>query len=176
MIELPDGLRLRRAQPDDAALLARAQQAAWAATYRGIYPDERIDAYDYEAHTARWRARIEDARQEVYLILDGADCAGYWNWGAPRHGAYRDLTVCLNALYLLPPYQHRGIGRTIFDWLHRQARARGARGFFCGCSLYNLPARRFYEKMGGTVGRIDGGHECRAEDQLYFEFYTGEPK
>lgn len=30
--------------------------------------------------------------------------------------------------------------------------------------------------MNKVAGSIDGGHENRAEDQMYFEFYMGEAK
>ena len=38
----------KKAEPTDAPLLAATRQKAWAATYRGIYPDEMIDQYDLE--------------------------------------------------------------------------------------------------------------------------------
>ena len=78
------------------------------------------------------------------------------------------------AKYLLPPYQHMGLGRRIFAQVRQAARERKLDSFFCGCNVHNLPARRFYEKMGGVVGEIDDGHENLAEDQMYFEFCTGE--
>lgn len=166
----------RRARPDDAEMLARARHDAWDAVYRGIYPDAWIDGYDYAAQTARWRAQMQDASQEIWLVMDGRTCAGYFSFGAPSYGAYKDFSFCLNALYLLPPYQRMGLGRRIFEQVRCAARAHGADRFFCGCNIHNAPARRFYEKMGGTAGKIDGGHENRAEDQMYFEFYLGEAK
>ena len=87
---------------------------------------------------------------------------------------YKDFSFCLNSLYLLPPYQHMGLGRRIFAQVRQAARERKLDSFFCGCNVHNLPARRFYEKMGGVVGEIDDGHENLAEDQMYFEFCTGE--
>ena len=164
----------RRALAGDAPLLARTQRDAWAAAYRGIYPDAWIDSFDFETRTARWRETVQDAAQEVWLILDAESCAGYYVFGAPRHGAYKQFSLCLNALYLLPPYQRRGIGRVIFVRLYRQCAAGGIEGFFCGCNLHNLPAQRFYKKMGGIPGSIDSGHTNRAEDQIYYEFYLGD--
>ena len=53
---------------------------------------------------------------------------------------------------------------------------RGLDKFFCGCNIHNTKAQGFYRRMGGVVGRVDGGHERKAEDQMYFEFYQGETK
>lgn len=164
----------RRARPEDAQLLARARRCAWRATYRGIYPDAWLDEFDLTAHTARERERLQEPNGQTWLVLDGARCAGYYSVGAPRYGAYKDFALCLNALYLLPGYQRRGLGREIFARVRAFARENEQSRFFCGCNLHNLPAQAFYRAMGGVVGKIDGGHENRAEDQLYFEFDAGE--
>lgn len=167
-------IHIRRADVNDAALLAAARRSAWDATYRGIYPDAWIDEYDLAAQTQREKARLEQPDYTAYLVMDGSRCAGYFSYGAPGHGAYKDFSFCLNSLYLLPPYQRMGLGRRIFAQVRQAARERKLDGFFCGCNVHNLPARQFYEKMGGRAGRIDDGHENPAEDQMYFEFCTGE--
>ena len=158
----------------DAELLAETRRSAWDATYRGIYPDAWIDEYDLAEQTQRERARLEQTDYMAYLVMDGGQCAGYFSYGAASHGGYKDFSFCLNSLYLLPPYQHMGLGRRIFAQVRQAARERKLDSFFCGCNVHNLPARRFYEKMGGVVGEIDDGHENLAEDQMYFEFCTGE--
>ena len=163
-----------RATAQDAPLLGQTRQRAWDATYRGIYPDAQIDCFDYAAHRQRDERRI--AEQTVFLMLDGEACAGYFYYGAFPHGRYKDFTFCLNSLYILPPYQRRGLGRRVFDWMREVCRVRGEEKFFCGCNIHNEKAQAFYRKMGGVVGRVDGGHENKAEDQLYFEFYVGETK
>ena len=130
--------------------------------------------YDLAEQTQRERARLEQTDYMAYLVMDGGQCAGYFSYGAASHGGYKDFSFCLNSLYLLPPYQHMGLGRRIFAQVRQAARERKLDSFFCGCNVHNLPARRFYEKMGGVVGEIDDGHENLAEDQMYFEFCTGE--
>ena len=36
----------------DAPLLSQLRQQCWAATYRGVYPNDMIDQFDYAWHTA----------------------------------------------------------------------------------------------------------------------------
>lgn len=107
-----------------------------------------------------------------------------WSWTAASVQAIsamaRQATVAIRT-FLLPQFSvpaaavpAYGPGST-----HLCTGASGRAGtetgqFFCGCNVHNLPARRFYEKMGGVVGEIDDGHENLAEDQMYFEFCTGE--
>ena len=164
-------IALRPARSEDAPLLARTRQKAWAATYRGIYPDEWIDAFDFARHTEKDRRRIENPENRVYLAMDGDDCVGYAYFGPLTRGQYKDFQICLNSLYFLPGYQGQGLGRRIFALLTAECRRRGIDKFFCGCNAHNRAARAFYEHMGGILGKTDTGHENRAEDQVYYEFH-----
>ena len=99
-------IAFRRATEEDVPLLSETRRKAWDATYRGIYDDEQIDRFDYAMHHQNDLQRIRT--QTVYLMLDGADCIGYFYYGAFPGGRYRDFRLCLNALYILPGYQGRG--------------------------------------------------------------------
>lgn len=163
-----------KAGPEDAPLLSETRRKAWNVTYRGIYEDALIDNFDYALHRRNDEKRI--AEQEVYLMMDGEHCAGYFYYGAFPGEPYKDFALCLNALYILPPYQGMGLGGRVFSLMREVCRQRGLDKFFCGCNIHNTKAQGFYRKMGGVVGKIDGGHKRRAEDQMYFEFYLGEEK
>lgn len=134
----------------DAQLLGQLRQRCWAATYRGIYPDEMIDRFDYPWHEAQDARRIASSGYDVRVIrLDSAPI-GYLTWqdGTPPR---------LLSLYLLPEYQRQGVGRLAFDlmsgWCHEQSKPY----FLCECHPENAPARAFYRKMGGVlVGREQG--------------------
>ena len=167
-------IKFRRACVNDAELLAAARQKVWASTYRDIYPDEMIDNYDLAAFTARDRARLQRPNLTHYLVMDGEQCVGYFSYGAPVYGAWRDFTLCLNSLYLLPEYRGRGLGTRVFVHLREVCAAQKVDKFFCNCNCHNLPAQHFYRKMGGVVTCISDGHENKAEDQMTFEFYLGE--
>lgn len=167
-------IRFKKAEPSDSRTLAETRRKTWEATYRGIYPDEMIDGYDVAEMAERDRRTIEDENQTVYLIFDEDECVGYYCYGTPLYGNYKDFSLCLNSLYLLPPYQRQGYGTSIFSILRHYARIWDIPKFFCCCNAKNLPALAFYKKMGGVVGAESLGHENPAEDQIYFEFYIGE--
>lgn len=165
------------ATPEDAQLLSQTRQKVWAATYRGIYDDEKIDRYDFPFHIARDRKRMADPQNRYYLAMDGAHCVGYFYYGPEQNGGqYKDFQLCLNSLYFLPEYKGQGLGSRVFAHMREVCRERGLDKFFCCCNIHNTKAQGFYLKMGGVVGKIDGGHENKAEDQMYFEFYLGENK
>ncbi|MBR4194125.1 MAG: GNAT family N-acetyltransferase [Oscillospiraceae bacterium] len=164
-------LVFQKAAPEDAPILTETRRRVWDATYRGIYPDEMIDDYDYPFHSSRDLARISDPKNVVWLAMDGADCVGYLYVGPCGYGPYKDFDFCLNSLYFLPPYQHRGLGKLAFALVTEECRRFGFDKFFCGCNAHNFNARSFYEHMGGVLGAQSVGHENKAEDQVYYEFY-----
>ena len=159
----------RKAGFEDLLLLAQTRQKAWDSTYRGIYPDEWIDNFDFDRHVERDRGRMMDQNQEFYLIMDAERCVGYFYYGTP-HVKLKNHTFCLNALYLLPECRRQGIGTRVFAHIRQVCIQRGIDKFFNGCNVHNLPAQAFYRQMGGTVDVIDDGHENKAEDQMYFEY------
>lgn len=161
----------QEAVPEDASILTEIRRRCWDATYRGIYPDEMIDDYEYSSHSARDFARISDPENVVWLVMDGADCVGYLYVGPCAYGPYKDFAFCLNSLYFLPEYQHIGLGRRAFALVAAECRRRGYEKFFCGCNAHNRSARAFYEHMGGVLGAESAGHKNKAEDQVYYEFY-----
>ena len=164
----------REAELSDAPILAATRRKVWDATYRGIYPDEMIDHYDLALFTARDEKRIVDPETAVWLAMDGEDCIGYLVVGPCGFGRYKDFDFCLNSLYFLPPYQKTGLGRKAFELTVAECRRRGYDKFFCSCSPHNRNACGFYEHMGGVPGARSLGHENKAEDQIYYEFYLGE--
>ena len=160
----------RIAEQKDAPILAATRKKVWDATYRGIYPDEMIDQYDLASFAEKDYKRITDPKNKVWLAMDGEDCVGYLVVGPCGFGSYKDFNFCLNSLYLLPPYQNRGLGRKAFELTAAECRRRGLDRFFCSCSPHNQNAMGFYEHMGGVLSAQSLGHENRAEDAVYYEF------
>ena len=167
-------IECRKASPADAILVTKTRQTVWAQTYRGIYPDEMIDSYDWDHHLQRDTQLMSSSEHQYYLFMDGSECIGYFSFGPYNYGHYLDFDLCLNSLYICQPYQRQGLGRLAFDILSDYCRSNHIPKFFCGCNIHNLPAQGFYRHMGGKVGSVCGGHENRSDDIMHFEFYLGE--
>lgn len=140
------------AHPGDEHTLGRLRQQCWAATYRGIYPDEMIDQFDYAWHAERDLARITSEKFAVFLIQEDDAPIGYMTI---RHGN----PPLLYSLYLLREHQHRGIGRMAFARMHEYCTARNAPYFLCHCQPENRNALAFYHRMGGAVIHRDEDNE-----------------
>ncbi|MDO4567577.1 MAG: GNAT family N-acetyltransferase [Clostridia bacterium] len=156
------------AKPGDEFALSALRKQVWATTYRGIYPDEYIDGYDFLEHMRRDARRLASGESRVYFIRAACADAGYFGFGKPDR-PFADYAFCLNSLYLLPEYRGRGIGRDVFEFVKAELRDLNADVFFNACNVHNAPAIGFYTRMGGKLVGVSDGHINKAEDQCYFE-------
>lgn len=157
-------VRFRSGDASDAPLTARLRREAWETTYRGIYPDEAIDNYDFAEKRRRDAERFKSPDFTGHIIEIGGKPIGYL-FVRERRLPY------IEALYLLKEYRGRGIGRQAFDIVKEYCRERGYDRFTCSCNAHNKPALGFYGRMGGRVIESDMGHLNRQEDQLTLEFH-----
>lgn len=65
------------AKEEEAHLLSEFRQRVWDTTYRGIYPDEIIDNFDFDFHDERNLLWIKSDEFRVYFITADGEKAGY---------------------------------------------------------------------------------------------------
>lgn len=140
------------ARPEEAHILGRLRQQCWAATYRGVYPDDMIDHFDYAWHAEHDLARINSARYEVSLIQADETPIGYM---IIQH----ENPPILHSLYLLPAHQRHGVGRMAFARMRDFCKAHGHPYFLCHCQPENVSALAFYRRMGGMIIARDESNE-----------------
>lgn len=167
-------IELRQAVAADALLIAQTRRLVWEETYRGIYPDEMLDAYDVAFYANRDKNRISDPAHHYYLFMEDETCVGYFSFGPYNFGSYKDFDLCLNNLYIRSSHQGMGLGRRAFDCLRVYCRDQGVSKFFCGCNAHNRPAIDFYIHMGGVPGDTPAFHANKSDDIIHFEFHIGE--
>ena len=152
-------------EESEASILGLLRQKAWAATYRGVYPDEMIDQFDYAWHRERDLLRIRSSEYQNYLIQLHGKNVGYLV-------LKNEPVLLLQSLYLLPEAQKKGIGRQSFAFIRQYCAERGIQSFRCHCQPDNKNAMGFYEKMGGVIVDRDEGNEERWQDSAVFAFQT----
>ena len=156
-------VRFEPATEDDAQTIIQLRKQIWATTYRGLYPDSMIDGFDYAWHLEKELQRIRNPEYRVYRIVKDDRSIGYLC-------TRKTDTEILQSLYILEEYQHQGIGRTAFDFVKRYCRENGADSFVCHCLPENWNARKFYEKMGGTVIGEDMDNEESWMNSVIYRF------
>ena len=158
-------LTFKKALTGDAITIARLRRVVWDETYRGIYPDEAIDGYCERYHEARDLARILDPDHEVFLICRSDAPIGYFSF------IHKDK-VHISSLYVRMGCKGMGAGRRAIELVLDYCAEHGFPAFTVNCNEHNLPARAFYEHMGGRLVSVDGGHANRQEDQATYVFET----
>lgn len=156
-------VRFERATEGDARLIVALRRQVWATTYRGLYPDSMIDGFDVPWHVEKELQRIRHPEYSVYRIVKDDCNIGYLTMR-------KTDTVVLQSLYLLEAYQHQGIGRMAFAFVEQYCQANGADHFVLSCLPENENARRFYEKMGGTLVGADMDNEESWMNSVTYRF------
>lgn len=152
---------IERAQPDDAAGVARVYVDAWRDAYAGILSDSALLRMTHKRSAMEWSWVIRH-RQDVQPVLvarDRAELVGMVSVGLsrgrdrPPAGAFADSTLErpvgeIYTLYVAPEAQDRGIGRRLLAaGLDTLAGRNAPRAFLW--VLRDNPARFFYERAGG---------------------------
>lgn len=156
-------VRFVPATENDVMAIIELRKQVWITTYRGIYPDDMLDGFDYAWHKEKELQRVSSPQYSVYLIANDGGNIGYLT-------IRKTKSVVLQSLYVLREYQHQGIGRQAFDFAIQYCKEKNARSFICYCVPENWNARRFYEKMGGTVIGEDFGNEEHWMDSVIYQF------
>lgn len=157
-----DNMFVEAAKEDAAAIIALRHQI-WGTTYRGIYPDDMIDNFDWAWHREKELLRINNPAYSVYLLQKDDQNIGYLTMSRTDGGT-------LQSLYILSEYQRQGIGRAAFDFIRAYCREHGAKSFTCCCAPENWNARVFYEKMGGEVIGADLTNEEAWQNSVTYRF------
>jgi L-amino acid N-acyltransferase YncA len=143
-------MRIRQADVDDAAAIARVHVDAWRTTYVGIVPDEYLAGLTYEPREQMWRESLADrARAEFTLVAENDQRAivGFATGGPEREGnaVYRGE---LRAIYLLADSRRIGLGRRLVAGVAKGLIEAGFDSMLVWV-LDDNPSRRFYEALRG---------------------------
>ncbi|MBC7249283.1 MAG: GNAT family N-acetyltransferase [Anaerolineae bacterium] len=146
-------LLIREATVDDAARVARVRIDTWRNAYAGIIPAEYLANLSYEEDAQRLRERLKNIGPERFLLVAEiqGEVVGFASGGPERSGdeVYKGE---IYALYVLPAYQRRGIGRKLVGASARRLLQAGIGNLLVWVLSAN-PSRRFYETLGGQLVR-----------------------
>ncbi len=145
-------IRVRDAGPADAAAIARVHVNTWRTTYTGILPDEFLAGLEYANSEAVWSAAMASDRPGASLLVAETaqgEVVGF-AYGAPEREGDPTYQGEIFAIYVLQAYQRQGAGHRLFSAAARRLHEAGFDAFLLWVLKDNLPARRFYESLGGT--------------------------
>ncbi len=155
-------IRIRRAEPGDAAALCRLAEevgrepGAWLLTtemWRGVAEERRY---------LRAVRRHPDAA--VFVVEADGEVVARLSLARDPHPASRHVADL--GLMVAAPYRRRGIGRALLEQAVRWARECGVRKLELHVFPWNTPARRLYESFGFVQEGVRRGHYVRDGEEV----------
>ena len=141
-------MKIRRAEASDSETMAEIHRSSWLAAYSGLLPPEAIAEVNAN-RSALWASILrEDPPRASYFLaeLDGVP-AGMIVFGVPRE-ENPEHTAEIHSLYLLPEYQHRGIGSELIAFAIRELKRQRFSSVYLWVLAENRNAIACYEKNG----------------------------
>lgn len=142
-------LEIRRAVPADVPGIAAVHYAGWNENYRGLMPDEAIDARSVERRTQMWNEWIHHPARVTLAASEDDGIVGFASALVldPPHQGFDGF---LQMLFVYSRVKGRGIGRSLLNAIARELRERGCTNMALRTLRLN-PARGFYERMGARL-------------------------
>jgi GNAT superfamily N-acetyltransferase len=171
-VNRPPQPSIRSAAAADASAIAEVHVASWRGAYRGLIPDEVLDALSVTESADRWRAWVDSSLAGRPTDRDPAvthrllvarlhdRIVGWATFGAARDadpGPRHELA----GLYVHPDAWSHGVGDSLLRAVESELRALGAADAYLWVLAGNERAIGFYERHGwradGTEKRGDAG-------------------
>jgi GNAT superfamily N-acetyltransferase len=150
-----DPVRVRPARLGDLPGMARVHVDTWKTTYRGLVPDDRLDALTVDADIAGGFGRtLRDPEPGVaqFVAVTGAEEVVGFAIARPNHDSDPEYTGELRSIYVRNSHQGRGVGTSLVRDAVRFLRREGRTSMIVWVIEGN-PYRRFYERLGGVLVR-----------------------
>ena len=136
--------------------MAEVHIASWRETYPGLLPDAMLTGLSIADEAIRWQRMLDRPGAWGGAIAFVADrdglVVGYGSCGEQRSRLLHDrgFTGEIAELYVLRSAQRQGAGSGLMKAMAGALRIRGHQSVSLWVLERNKPARRFYERLGGT--------------------------
>ncbi|HNB51383.1 MAG TPA: GNAT family N-acetyltransferase [Anaerolineales bacterium] len=149
--------QIRPALSQDAPGVAHVHVQSWQTSYRGLIADEVLDNQSLPRRQTYWEqvlTTIETEANVPHFVFvaenETGEIVGFTSGGKSREENL-PFEGELYAIYLLDEAKHQGLGAKLFQAFVEKLLATGYHSMMLWVLSDNLPARRFYEKMGGRA-------------------------
>jgi GNAT superfamily N-acetyltransferase len=143
---------IRLAAVPDAADIAEVHVRSWQGAYRGLMPQEHLDALDPAARAERWTRSLGavDGIHAGVLVAEGHEgVQGFASFGPTRDPDENPEQVGeVTAIYLIPAAWGTGCGRALMTAALQRLAVAGYREMTLWVLDTNARARRFYAAAG----------------------------
>ena len=132
---------IRKAIPQDAWGLANVHSLSWQAAYAGLIDPEFLKTRTPE-HS--YNIFSQNGCDSIWLAEQDGQIIGFCRISEAEEAGEKCGEIA--ALYLLPQFQHQGIGRQLIEAGIEQLRRHGYPRIVCWVLKSNQNARQFYQR------------------------------
>jgi RimJ/RimL family protein N-acetyltransferase len=159
-----DGIRVRRAEPGDAAALVALAAAVASEPERWLITDGAWRSVGDERRYLHAIRRYGDAAVFVAEVADRDEIVGRLSLGRDPHPASRHVADL--GLMVAATHRRRGIGRALLEQAVKWARDVGVRKLELHVFPHNAPAIALYEQFGFRREGLRAGHYRRGGEYV----------
>lgn len=143
---------IRPATSDDVLAIATIHVASWQHAYRGVLPDDALDAMTPDDRLPMWIHFLAAPQPRGHVGVASMDgtVVGFYSIGPSNEGDPGDVKM-LYTIYMVPALMGMGIGRALIADAERRMRALGASAGVLRVITANAGTRRFYERCGWSA-------------------------
>jgi GNAT superfamily N-acetyltransferase len=163
------GTSVRPATPADAAAIAGVHVRAWQVAYRGLVPDEVLDALSLAQRESAWQALLErNAEGEFTLVAErGSDVVAFCSVIAPSRDDDADSRTCeVAAIYVEPSRWRDGVGSMLLGAALKQVGAAACDHVTLWVFAANDAALAFYRRFGFAPDGAETWHERSGQKEV----------
>ncbi len=150
----------RRATPEDSKRIAEVQVQGWKAAYRGIIPDDYLDAMEPEGRRLFWDQQVRDECGDLFVAAADGVVTGFCHL-IPSRDADGEGTSEVAAVYVDPGAWRQGCGRSLCEAALKSAFLHGSQWVTLWVLADNRLGRQFYEAMGFLADGATKSEDCR---------------
>ena len=137
---------------DDARAVAEIHTKSWQFAYKGIVPQDFLDAIDTNKREEKWAKGFIDNPSLIRLVAkDDNDSILGFVCGLKCRDNNPQIDSELWAIYVNPDKTQYGIGKSLFKSFTDELKNQGFSTMNVWVLEDNKIARSFYEKMGGKL-------------------------
>ena len=118
------------------------------ATHRGVVPALFLNSLSIEYTLQRFEGILKGTNAFCFVAIQGDKIVGFAMGSLPDYPP-DGFDGELNTIYVLPEYQHSGVGKKLFHSVVEQFKHYNNKSMFLTVFKDNLAARKWYETLDG---------------------------
>ena len=143
--------QIRFVTADDVAKLQEISRITFKDTFDPYTRSDDMQKFlDEDYATDKLLTQINNPDSRFLFLIKGGEVAGYLkiNVGAAQTEHLQENALEVERIYLLPKFQHQGLGNVLFDYALNIAQKEGKAYVWLGVYEHNVNAQHFYKRHG----------------------------